>query len=132
MVLLVFEFSHNLIRLFRHLFVYVFALFVIFIDMLCLPQSVRKVFLHQQIYTFFTIFHTAGSIDTWSNFEDDITHRYFASVESTYIDDCFQSYAWILVYLFQSMKSQYTVLVYYRNNVGSNTYCTKIEQRDKS
>ena len=131
MMLLAFQLGNYLIGLFGHLFVDVFALFIVFIDVFCLSQRTGKVLLNQEVYALLAILHAARSIDTRAYFEHDVTHGDVPSIEVAYVYDGLQTNTWVLVQLFQTMKRQYSVFVCHGYNVGRDAHCAEIEQGDE-
>ena len=100
---------------------------VVFVDVLGHTQSHAKVFFYKQVHTFAAVLHTSRGVDTRTNLEDDIAHRQLAVVESTDVDDGFESYAWVLVELLQTVEGEDAVLVDYGHDVGSDAYGTEVE-----
>lgn len=132
LMLLTLQSRHNLIGFLRHVAVHILTLFVVLVDMLCLTESLTEVALHQEVHALLSVLHPATGIDARPYFEDDITHGDIAPAKPTDIDDGLKTHTRILIQLFQSMESQYAVLIHNRNKVGSNADGTEIEQGDKA
>ena len=128
MSLLTFNLGNNLISFFGHLFVDVLPLLVVLINMLCLVQSIRQFPFNQKVYTFTPILHPSGRIDTWTYLKYNVAHRQRTPTQSANINYGFKPDTRILIELFQTMVSQYTVLINYRDYIGRNTNGTQVEQ----
>ena len=62
------------VRLLRHLLVDVLALLVVLVDVLCLGERMREVFLHEQVYALASVLHTSRRIDARTYLEHDVAH----------------------------------------------------------
>ena len=67
-----FQSGNNLVGLFGHGFVEVFAGFVVLVDLSCLFQSKREVFLRQQVYCFLAVLDASRSVDSRTYLENDV------------------------------------------------------------
>ena len=92
LVFLIFELLHNLVGLFRHLLIYILALFIILVDVVGFSQCLLKVTLHQQIHSLSTVLHTSGGVDARSDLKHDITHCDLTPRESADVDNRLQTH----------------------------------------
>ena len=126
-----FQTGYDLIGLFGHGLVKVFAGFVILIDLSGLFQSNREVLFRQQIYRFLAVLDTSGGIDTRTYLEYYIADGDFFFRQSAYVDNGLQPYARITVELFQTVIGKYAVLSHNRYDVRGDADCHQVQQRNQ-
>ena len=111
------ELSHDAIGLFGHTLVQVLTGLVVLVNLPGLLQSEGEIFLRQQIDSLFAILYASRGVDAWTDFEDDIAYGNLFVRETADVNDGFQTYAGVAVYLFQSMIGQDTVFAHDGYNV---------------
>ena len=112
-----FQSGNNLVGLFGHGFVEIFAGFVILVDLSCLFQSKREVFLRQQVYCFLAVLDASRSVDSRTYLEYDVADGNLFFRQPAYVDNGFQPHARIAVELLQAMIGKDAVLSHNRYNV---------------
>ena len=96
-----FQTGYDLIGLFGHGLVEVFAGFVILIDLSGLFQSNREVLFRQQIYRFLAVLDTSGGVDTRTYLEYYIADGDFFFRQSAYVDNGLQPTLGLLLSCFK-------------------------------
>ena len=130
-MILVHQAFHDLVRLFGHLLVHVFALLVVFIDEMSLRESLRKVTLHEQVHSLRTVLHTSRGINAGADLEDDIVHRDLASRQSADVHDGLQTHRRRSVQQFKSVVGEDAVFSQDGHDICGDAHGTELEQGDE-
>ena len=74
LVLLALQAGDNLVGFLSHVAIDVLALLVVYVDVLCLTDGIAIVTLNEQVNGFLAVLHSSAGVDSWSDFEYDVTH----------------------------------------------------------
>ena len=128
-MLLRFQLRDDEVGFFGHLLVNVFALLVVLVNVPCFFEGVGIVVFNQQLDALTTILHAPRCIDARTDAEADFAHRQLTIGQIAHLDNGFQSEAWVLVELFQTIVGHDAVFLNHRHQVGSYRHGTEVEKR---
>ena len=122
---------HNVVGLFGHALVQVFARLVVLVDLAGLLAGGGKVLLRQQVYGFFAVLDASRGVDARTYLEDDVADGQFLVRQFADVDDGFQPDAGVAVELLQAVIGQDTVLAHDGHDVRGDAHGHQIEQGDE-
>ena len=125
----IFKLGDNLVGLFGHALVEVFACLVELVYLFAHGECRRQIALDKQVYGYLALLYASRCVYARAYLEDNVVDGNLFLSQSAHLNDGFEAGARIVIQLLDSMVREYAVFAHIGHEVRGDAHCHKVEQR---